>query len=182
MGKKMEEVMEGHKETKIGVLPEDWGVVSFNNAIVHKKACYGKIPVSSYQIVGSFPIVDQSQQFISGYCDELTLLYKDELPVIIFGDHTRIFKFINFPFVCGADGTKILIPNTKLFDPYFLFMACLSLEIPNRGYNRHYSLLRQKSLCCPPLPEQRKIAHVLSTIQRAIELQDKAIAAARELK
>lgn len=44
------------------------------------------------------------------------------------------------------------------------------------------SALDNMSVNLPPLPEQRKIAHILSTVQRAIEQQDKLIQTTTELK
>ncbi len=42
--------------------------------------------------------------------------------------------------------------------------------------------LKEFHLSLPPLPEQKKIAHILSTVQRAIEAQDRIIQATTELK
>lgn len=106
----------------------------------------------------------------------------DPLPVIVFGDHTRIFKYIDFPFLAGADGTQILAPNLEKFDSLFLYYALIFQKIPSRGYNRHFAVLKQKKFPLPPLPEQRAIAHVLRTVQRAKEATEKVIAAARQLK
>ena len=82
----------------------------------------------------------------------------------------------------GADGTKVLVPNLELFDPKFYYYALLHLNLPSRGYNRHFKLLKEKELPLPPLPEQKKIAHILSTVQRAIEAQEKIIQTTTELK
>ena len=87
------------------------------------------------------PIIDQSKNHIAGYTDKEDLVYKGKLPVIIFGDHTRIFKFVDFPFVQGADGIKILYPDESKVDPLFFYYLLRYIDVPSRGYNRHYSLL-----------------------------------------
>jgi len=170
------------KQTEIGLIPEDWEVVRFEGSILKRRIKVGKIKQQEYKKFGKYPVIDQSQNYIAGFCDDDEKVYRGELPVIIFGDHTRVFKFVNFPFVVGADGVKVLIPNKEIYDPKFLFYAMLTLNIPSRGYNRHYKLLREKELPFPPLSEQRKIAKVLDKIQQAIELQDRIIEQAKNLK
>ena len=174
--------MSGFKQTEIGLIPEDWEVVRFEKSILRRRIKVGKIKQQEYKKFGKYPVIDQSQNYIAGFCDDDEKVYRGELPVIIFGDHTRVFKFVNFPFVVGADGVKVLIPNKEIYDPKFLFYAMLTLNIPSRGYNRHYKLLREKKLLRPPLPEQCKIARVLDKIQQAIELQDRIIEQAKRLK
>jgi len=131
-------------------IPEDWEVVRFGGSILKRRIKVGKIKQQEYKKFGKYPVIDQSQNYIAGFCDDDEKVYRGELPVIIFGDHTRVFKFVNFPFVVGADGVKVLIPNKEIYDPKFLFYAMLTLNIPSRGYNRHYKLLREKKLPLPP--------------------------------
>jgi type I restriction enzyme S subunit len=172
----------GFKETEIGMIPEDWEVVKFENLIIEGKNNVGKIKQSSYKNFGKYPIIDQGKNFIAGFCDDENLVYKGQLPVVIFGDHTRIFKFVDFPFISGADGTKILQPNTNLINPLYFYFALTNLDIPSRGYNRHYPLLREKFIPLPPLSEQKKIAAVLSAVQEAKEKAEAVIKATKELK
>ena len=169
-------------ELGASMLPREWEIVEFDASIQKGRLPVRKIKSSDYMAKGRFPIVDQGQGLIAGYWDDSDGLYDGQEPVIVFGDHTRTFKYIDFPFFAGADGTQILRPNTKIFDPRFLYYALTFLSIPSRGYNRHYSILRQKHLSRPPLSEQRAIAHVLRTVQRAKEATEKVIAAARQLK
>jgi type I restriction enzyme S subunit len=162
---------------------EGWEIIAFTDCLINNNVGRAnQINASEIKKEGRYPVVDQGQDFIAGYSDEEDKLVKDGLPYVIFGDHTRCFKFVDFPFIVGADGTKVLSPNKDLFDPKFFFYQLLSLEIPSRGYNRHFKLLKEKHLQKPPLPEQRKIAYVLSTVQKAIEQQDKLIRTTTELK
>jgi len=161
----------------------DWATCavldSFTKTKVGRKH---QIPARDIARTGEFPVVDQGQEFIAGYCDDQEKLIDFDLPLIIFGDHTRCFKYVDFPFVLGADGTKVLAPNKDLYDPKFYYFALRALEIPSRGYNRHFKMLKERSLPLPPLPEQKKIAHILSTVQRAIETQERIIQTTTELK
>jgi len=150
--------------------------------IKNKVGRQNQIPAKDIAEVGRFPVVDQGQKFVAGYCDDESKVIDFDLPLIIFGDHTRCFKYVDFPFVLGADGTKVLLPNKKLYDARFYYFALLALEIPSRGYNRHFTILNERSLPLPPLSEQKKIAHILSTVQRAIEAQERIIQTTTELK
>jgi type I restriction enzyme, S subunit len=134
-----------------------------------------------YKSAGAIPVIDQGQELIAGWTDNQDAAIRERLPFVVFGDHTRIFKFVDFPFALGADGTQLLKPK-PIFNPRFFYYACLSLSLPSRGYNRHFSLLKERELLKPPKPEQEKIATVLWKVQRAIEIEDKLVAAARELK
>ncbi len=177
-----DQIKSDYKPAAIGSIPTDWEVVRFEDAILKERIKVGKIKQQEYKKVGKCPVIDQSQNYIAGYTDEEDKLYYGTLPVIIFGDHTRVFKFVDFPFVVGADGVKVILHDKSRFDSKFFYYAMLNLKIDSRGYNRHYPLLKEKKIPLPPLEEQQKISRVLSTIQRAIEHQDKIIEATRKLK
>jgi type I restriction enzyme S subunit len=166
------------QETEIGPIPAHWRVVKFDQAIT-RATRVPKVKQSDYQPIGLVPIIDQGQSFIAGYTDKSP--YKDNLPVIVFGDHTRVLKFVDFPFVAGADGTQVLIPNSTLFDPLFVYYALSAIDIPSRGYNRHFSLLRESSLPLPSLDEQREIARMLQAVDAKIAAEQTRRAALEDL-
>lgn len=165
------------------MVPSSWEIYEFQRTLVKNKVSKdNQISASDIKPSGKYPVVDQGQDYIAGYSDEKDKVYILEQPLVIFGDHTRCFKYIDFSFIIGADGTKILAPNTTLFNPKFFYFYLLTLHIPSRGYNRHFKLLREQKILRPPLPEQQNIAHILSKIQSAIETQEKIIQTTTELK
>lgn len=119
-----------------------------------------KIKRSDYQESGRFPIVDQSQADIAGYTDDKAWLYQGELPVVIFGDHTRVLKFIDFPFCVGADGTQLLRPLEGNDIRYFYY-ALRNVDLTNYGYERHFKYLKEEKIPTPLLSVQRRIADIL---------------------
>ncbi len=161
------------KETEIGFIPEHWEVVNFSDVVNGgKKYSVGSIKKMDYKQYGKFPIIDQGKEFIAGYWDNEEDAYNGELPVIIFGDHTRIFKYVDFRFVCGADGVKIILPQKDKINPLFFFYYLSKLEIPNRGYNRHFTLLKEISVPLPPLKEQKAIAEALRAIDEKLQKEE----------
>ena len=164
-------------------LPEHWKMLPFTDCLKKVKTKKkSSIPKRDYKESGEFPVIDQGASFIAGWTDYAESVIFDNLPVVIFGDHTRIFKYVDFPFTLGADGTQLLHPNDDILDPRFFYYALLNLKVPNKGYNRHYRYLREFSVVCPPLPDQRAIVHILQTIQEAKFTQQREIALERERK
>jgi type I restriction enzyme S subunit len=164
--------------------PSDWSFVTVPAALDEQQPIIrpsGKIAARDYRPNGRFAIIDQSQNPVAGWTDSEEAVLHTTRPVIVFGDHTRSFKYVDYPFAAGADGTLILNPS-KEFDPRFLYFACLDLDLPSRGYNRHFSLLKDMSVPKPPRPEQQKIAAVLEKVQAAVDAEGKLIRLTRELK
>lgn len=109
----------------------DWQTCALPDSFVKNKISRrNQIPAKDIAEVGRFPVVDQGQKFVAGYCDDESRVIDFELPLIIFGDHTRCLKYVDFPFVLGADGTKVLLPNRNLYDPKFYYFALLALRSP----------------------------------------------------
>jgi type I restriction enzyme S subunit len=160
----------------------NWESRDFTAALSEEKPPrHGKLQARNYKVTGKFPVVDQGQSEIAGWTNDDNLVIDSGFPYIVFGDHTRVFKYVDKPFALGADGTQLLKPSREYCSRFFYY-ACLQLDLPSRGYNRHFTFLKETSLPLPPKPEQQKIAAVLWKLQRAIATQDKLLKATDDLK
>lgn len=122
---------------------------------------------------GIYPVIDQGMNKIAGFSNEKEKLFNKENEVIIYGDHTTFVKFIDFNFVIGADGTKIL--ESKSDNIKYLYFALSHFNIKPEGYKRHFSIIKSIELPIPSLEEQQKIASFLSAIDVQIEGVSKKI-------
>ncbi|MDS9310416.1 restriction endonuclease subunit S [Streptococcus pseudopneumoniae] len=106
---------------------------------------------------GKIPVVSQSKILVEGFSNNFSKILDYKTNVVIFGDHTRNLKIIDFPFVVGADGVKILSPIclSAKFLKYHLDYTLLFVR--NRGYARHYSYLKSKIIGIPSVLEQKRI-------------------------
>ena len=123
-----------------------------------------KIQKNMYLKSGLYPIIDQGKEDIAGFSNQSTNIFND-VPVIIFGDHTRIFKYIDYPFFLGADGVKILKNISNLFLDKFLYYSLKNFKIPNTGYNRHFKWLKNFKIKYISLIEQKKIVNIIEKIE-----------------
>lgn len=134
-----------------------------------------KIPKENYLQEGVHPIIDQGQEYIAGYSNESDELYTD-VPAIIFGDHTRIIKYVDRPCFLGADGVKLLKAKDANSNYKYLFYALCHAQIPNTGYNRHFKWLKEVEIKLPSQTEQQHIADVLDKLSDLISLRKQQLA------
>jgi len=145
----------------------DFPLIDFEDAL--DKVTYStKIKSSDYKEEGTFPVIDQSDNYIAGYWNNSEDVFRLTKPVTIFGDHTRCFKYVDFDFVLGADGVKILQPSDE-FNPKFFYYLIRNIEIKNLGYSRHYKELKEKQIPLPPLSVQEEIIAEIEGYQKIID-------------
>ncbi|MHB9896770.1 restriction endonuclease subunit S [Clostridium botulinum] len=129
-----------------------------------------KIKKENYLKIGKYPIIDQGQSIIAGYTNEEENLYNN-YPIIIFGDHTRIIKYVDKSIFIGADGVKLLKPllsKDKLSVKYVYYFLN-TVELPNDGYSRHFKYLKEVIIPVPKIEIQQKIVNILDKAQSLID-------------
>lgn len=151
-----------------------WAIKNVLDVLIDVTGGNLKIKQSEYLQSGRFPIVDQGRDLVGGYTDDESKLCSSDLPVIIFGDHTKHLKYIDFPFCLGADGAKVLKAKDGV-DPKYLYYALGAVNIPDAGYSRHFKYLKDGRIPLPPLEEQKRIAGILDQADALRRLRARAL-------
>ena len=115
---------------------------------------------------GTTPVITQEMgTLISGYTDNPAPI--TDIPLIVFGDHSCSVKYIDFPFVRGADGTQLLKVDKNVLLLKYLYGYLLTIDIHNIGkYERHFKYLKETLIVFPQkISEQQKIVEKLDIIE-----------------
>lgn len=139
--------------------------------LIHMVTPPKKLQSFDYHKRGKYPIIDQSQTPLCGYFDDIEAVVNFEAQgMIVFGDHTCVLKYVDFPFVQGADGIKIFhSKDVSRLDTRYLYYYLQSVPIVSEEYKRHFSDLKEKVVLFPTsLVEQKKIAAFLTSLDELI--------------
>ncbi|KGL44698.1 hypothetical protein BMT55_03180 [Listeria newyorkensis] len=145
-----------------------WDIYPFEAILNDNTRRGAKIKKQDYQKVGNFPIVDQGKSYIAGYTNEKEGLYTGN-PVILFGDHTKIIKYVDFPLYLGADGVKLLEITNERACAKYVYYFLKTVKLPSIGYSRHYKYLKDVEIPLPSRSVQRKIVKILDSAEMLIE-------------
>ena len=131
------------------------------NKIVTTITAPVKLKREMYCSTGSTPIIDQGEKFIAGYTDEnFEAIPSNEY--IIFGDHSEHIKYVNFSFIQGADGLKILKPKED--NAKYIYYSFQNFYVKELNYKRHWSSAKETLIPLPPPTVQTEIVKILDAL------------------
>jgi type I restriction enzyme S subunit len=164
-------------------IPEGWEVKKID-ALLQKENGQIKIPSSEYLEKGEIPIIYQSTEFIAGYTNNReSLILGSKEPRVVFGDHTRILKFVNFDFSRGADGTQVLLSNNYRMPQHLFFYALKTIDLSNYGYARHFKFLKDNTIVLPEKNLSERFESIVSVNYKKIRdniFQNQELASLRD--
>ena len=180
----MKELLETKLQKVFGEDSWDWEKIQFEQSIV-KMNTTPKIKRRDFKETGQFPIISQEMDFINGYWDNAADLLEIQRPVVVFGDHTKVLKYVDFDFVRGADGLKVLQPVDSIHSKFF-YHQLRSIRVESLGYARHFRLLKQVDIRVPSMEIQREIASMFDQLDdqvaEMIRLCEHEVDSLRELQ
>jgi type I restriction enzyme S subunit len=164
-------------------IPKGWKVERIESLLINTQRTE-RILTSDYHSDGEIPIIDQSKEYIAGYTDNVETVIKNENGAVVFGDHTRIVKYVNFDFARGADGTQIVQTNMDIVPTIYLYYVIKTYDLSNYGYSRHFKFLKEQYVLIPKdniavlFAKKIKQWHYMMTNNR---MQNKELAKLRDL-
>ena len=148
--------------------------------LLHIDGPLTKIEKEKIRPEGDIPVVTQEAgNLIAGYTDNTEPII--DLPLIVFGDHSCTFKYVDFKFVRGADGTQLIKVNEEEILSEFLLYFLHAIQIENSDkYERHFKYLKNVQIPLPPISLQKKIVaecqiidtEALEAKKQIVELQE----------
>ena len=160
----------GWENTKIvdGV-PEGWERATVGS-LLRKISRTKQILACDYQIDGTIPIIDQSRDFIAGYTNNTEARIELNEPIIVFGDHTRILKYITFPFAKGADGTQLIISSSDRMPQSLFYFSLIHVDLSNYHYARHFKYLKESVVLVPTRIIAQSFDSIVQSIMSRIQV------------
>lgn len=172
---KKEKTLEDINEDEIEYfIPENWKWCRITNVYsVYGNSSF-KIKTNELEENGRFPVVSQGKELIVGYSNQVDKVVKLEgNSVVIFGDHTKEVKLVDFDFICGADGVKVLLPICCNIKYFYWFLK--NVKIDSRDYGRNFKRLNEKLIPIPPLEEQKRIVEKVDSMMIFCDRLEKAL-------
>lgn len=158
-------------------VPEGWKKEHIGD-LIKKVTRTKQIKTAEYLPEGTFPIIDQSRDFIAGYTNDQEAVVDMGCPVIVFGDHTRILKYIQFPFAKGADGTQLIISNNENMPQSLLYSSLVAVDLSNYHYARHFKYLKAENILVPSREIAKEfdwyVSPMLLQVQQLRNMENKA--------
>ena len=194
------EVKAGYKQTKVGVIPEDWAVHQLGAVAFLERGKFSARPRNQPRFFGGhIPFIQtgdvtNSNGSISTYTQTLN---SEGLRVTKLFPHETLFFTIAAnigdvgitAFETAATDSLIAISPKTSIDKRWLYHSLkkrkkefVALATQNAQLNINLEKLRPYPLAVPPLPEQRAIAGALSDVDALIGTLDQLIAKKRDLK
>ena len=143
-------------------IPELWDVTNIGS-ILSKVITTPRLCADEYMPFGKYPVIDQTTDvYYAGFTDRDDAVV-NQYPAVVFGDHSCTVKYVDFPFVRGAEGTQVMLSKNPQISNEYLYLAVKNIRL-GKGYARHYSFLKDQPIIIP----ERRISQKFADMARAL--------------